>query len=261
MGILFTTWVVAVLAIWVYMSIWFLLAVALKRNDLADIAWGLGFIFIALISIWYQGDINLMFAVVLVLVAIWGLRLAGHIYLRNRHKKEDFRYLKWRQEWGKWFYIRSYLQVFMLQGAFLLIIALNIIIAATHGRDSLNFINVIGLAVWLVGFIFEAVSDWQLARFIKDPINKDIVMTSGLWRYSRHPNYFGEVAQWWGIWLIVVGANWWWLGIVSPLLITFLILKVSGVPMLEKKYFGRLDFENYKKTTNKFFPWLPKQID
>jgi steroid 5-alpha reductase family enzyme len=114
----------------------------------------------------------------------------------------------------------------------------------------------VGVLVWLVGFYFEAVGDWQLKKFIKNPENKGKIMQSGLWAYSRHPNYFGEVTMWWGIWLLNFSQNWW--TVVGPMTITFLILKVSGVPLLEKKYEGNKEFEDYKKRTSIFLP-LPQR--
>lgn len=124
--------------------------------------------------------------------------------------------------------------------------------------DQLIFANFLGLVIWLIGFFFEAVGDAQLSEFLKNPKNKGKIIQTGLWRYTRHPNYFGEVAQWWGIWLITLGIPLGWFGIIGPLTITVLILFVSGVPLLEKKYQGRADFEAYKKQTSVFFPLPPK---
>jgi steroid 5-alpha reductase family enzyme len=124
-------------------------------------------------------------------------------------------------------------------------------------KNSLEWFNFIGIIVWLIGFYFEATADKQLKEFIKNPKNKGKIMQSGLWAYSRHPNYFGEVTMWWGIWLLNLNPNWW--TILGPLTITFLILKVSGVPLLEKKYQGNSEFEDYKKRVSVFIPWKPKK--
>jgi steroid 5-alpha reductase family enzyme len=116
-----------------------------------------------------------------------------------------------------------------------------------------------GVCVWLFGFLFESVGDAELARFARDPHNRGKILQSGLWQYTRHPNYFGEVVQWWGIWLLAVGVPGGWFGIVGPLTITFLILKVSGIPMLEKKMAENPDFAEYKRRTSVFLPWIPKR--
>ncbi|MEI6789585.1 MAG: DUF1295 domain-containing protein, partial [Myxococcaceae bacterium] len=120
----------------------------------------------------------------------------------------------------------------------------------------LGLLDLIGILVWSVGFFFEAVSDWQLSEFIRQPKNKGKLMQSGLWNYSRHPNYFGEVTQWWGIWLMALSVPGGWLSIIGPFTITILILKVSGIPLLEQKKAGNPEFEAYKKRVNKFFPRL-----
>jgi steroid 5-alpha reductase family enzyme len=120
----------------------------------------------------------------------------------------------------------------------------------------LGFFDLVGFLVWITGFYFESTGDAQLARFVRDPINKGKIMQSGLWKYTRHPNYFGEVTQWWGIFIISLSVPFGIFTIIGPLTITYLILFVSGVPMLEKKYAGRADFEAYKKRTSVFFPWF-----
>ena len=247
---------IAALTIFIYMTIWFLIALYLKRNDIADVAWGLGFIVVCAV-IFARGYPNFNFILILILTVLWGLRLAAHIYIRNKGKKEDYRYKAWRDEWGKWFYIRTYLQVFLLQGLFMLLISLSAIVAGSYTNEtSISFINIAGLILWLIGFIFETFGDLQLSRFISDPNNKGKIMKTGLWKYTRHPNYFGEVTQWWGIFLLAVNLPYGILAVISPLTITFLILRVSGIPMLEKKYEGNTEFEEYKKVTNAFFPWF-----
>ncbi len=246
------------------MTIWFGISLWLKRNDVADIAWGLGFVAVVWGLLFREIGLEFLnyanFTVILILTTIWGFRLAIHIYMRNKDKKEDPRYAKWREEWGKWFLARSYFQVFLLQGFFMLIISSSAVVASFQ-PSNFSILTFLGSLVWLVGFIFESVGDLQLTRFINDPNNRGKIMTEGLWRYTRHPNYFGEVTQWWGIFLIVVDMPLGYLAVVSPLLITFLILKVSGIPMLEEKYSDNLDFQEYKKRTNAFFPWSPKKED
>jgi len=237
------------------MSFWFVVSLIKKRNDVADVAWGLGFVFIAWTSFFLSdGLAGKRGLLVGVLISIWGLRLAWHIYSRNKGKLEDYRYLAWRKEWGKWFYLRSYFQVYLLQGMFLFIIAMPILIINKSVATSLILFDLLGVVVWCLGFCFEAVGDAQLTRFIKNPANKGKLMQGGLWAYTRHPNYFGEVALWWGIWFITLSVTNGWLSIIGPLTITFLILKVSGIPMLEKKMVLHPDFVEYKKRVSVFFP-------
>jgi steroid 5-alpha reductase family enzyme len=246
------------LILFLYMNLWFIISLIKKRNDVADVAWGLGFVVMAWTS-FFLSDVSLLQGLLVgVLVSIWGLRLASHIYTRNKGKAEDYRYLAWRKEWGKYFYLRSYLQVYLLQGFLLFLIVFPVLMINKSLDPGLGWLDFVGLLVWLVGFYFESVGDAQLARFIKDPANKGKLMQSGLWALTRHPNYFGEVTQWWGIWLIALSVSGGLLSIIGPLTITFLILKVSGIPMLEKKMIEHPDFAEYKRKTSMFIP-LPRK--
>ncbi len=240
------------------MSLWFILSILKKRNDIADVAWGLGFILMTWVSFFLSDESGLRGIIVGLLVSIWGLRLAWHIYFRNKGKTEDYRYLAWRKEWGKWFYFRSYFQVYILQGLFLFLIILPVLIINKNIGHAIGILGVVGILIWLVGFLFESIGDAQLSRFIKNPENKGKLMQSGLWSYTRHPNYFGEVLGWWGIWLISLSVPYGWLSIIGPITITFLILKVSGIPLLEKKMEENPDFAEYKKRVSVFIP-LPKK--
>ena len=244
-------------AILLYMTCWFLAAQIRGRNDIADVAWGLGFILVAAASLVSAGVYSARGLLVSGLVLVWGVRLALHIHSRNRGRGEDPRYRKWREEWGKWFVLRSFLQVFMLQGVLLLMVAAPVMFANQAPPAPLGRLDLIGLIVWLYGFGFEVIGDWQLRAFIRNPANKGKLMTRGLWRYTRHPNYFGEVTLWWGIWLITLAVPGGWMTVIGPLTLTFLILKVSGIPMLEKPYEDRVDFQEYKRRTSAFFPLPP----
>ena len=246
-------------AVLLYMCAWFIAARIRGRNDIADVAWGLGFILAAAVSLIAGGVYPQRGLLVSSLVLVWGIRLALHIHSRNRGRGEDPRYRQWREEWGTWFVLRSFLQIFMLQGALLLLVSVPVVFTNTAQSVPLGWLDLPGLAIWLAGFCFEAIGDWQLLRFIRNPDNKGKLMTSGLWRYTRHPNYFGEVTLWWGIWLMTLSLPGGWLTIVGPLTITILILKVSGIPMLERPYEGRADFQDYKHRTSAFFPLPPKR--
>jgi len=245
--------------LWGYMNLWFVVSLIKRRNDVADEAWGLGFVLLAWTSFFLSGGSGLRSILVGILVSVWGLRLAWHIHARHRGKPEDFRYLAWRQEWGRWFYVRSYAQVYLLQGALLFLISLPVLIINRRANPTFGFLNGIGVCVWLGGFVFESVGDAELARFLKDRLNRGKILQSGLWKYTRHPNYFGEVAQWWGIWLVALDAAGGWFGVIGPLTITILILKVSGIPMLEKKMAENPHFAEYKRKTSAFIPWFPKR--
>lgn len=245
------------IALFFYMTGWFILSVVKKRNDIADIAWGLGFILVSWLGI-YLASTSVRGLLVNLLVTIWGVRLTWHIYKRNLSKHEDYRYAKWRDEWGKWFFLRSYFQVYLLQGLFLFLIIQPVIFIHHRISSSLGIFDFIGLLVWVIGFYFESTGDSQLKQFISNPANKGKLMQTGLWKYSRHPNYFGEVTQWWGIFFFALSIPGSLFTIIGPLTITTLILFVSGIPLLEKKYEGRPDFEIYKQRTSIFFP-LPQK--
>lgn len=243
-----------ILILFAFVNIWFIISLIIKRNDIADIAWGLGFIILTWTSFFITDIKGTRGLLTSLLISAWGIRLAGYIYSRNKGKAEDYRYLAWRNEWGKWFVLRSYFQVFILQGIFLYLIALPILIINQRDNTPLGWLDYLGLLVWIIGFYFETVGDAQLARFKKNNSNKGKLLQEGLWSLTRHPNYFGEVVQWWGIGIIALNVYQGWMGIIGPVTISYLILKVSGIPMLEKNMEKHPDFENYKQKTNAFFP-------
>lgn len=253
-------YLILLLVLFLYMTGWFCISLIKKRNDVADIAWGIGFILISWASFILSETFSLPGLAVTLLVTIWGTRLSWHIYKRNVGKPEDYRYQIWREQWGTWFYLRSYLQVFLLQGLFLGIIVSPVVFVNHYASGTFTLFDAVGFIIWVVGFIFESVSDAQLSRFIKNAANKGSIMKDGLWKYSRHPNYFGEVLQWWGLWFYALSVPFGWVTIIGPLTITFLILKVSGIPLLEKKMEMNPLFEEYKKKTSIFFPLPPKTM-
>ena len=242
-----------------YMAVWFCLAQALGRNDVADIAWGLGFIVMAISAMVFTENVTPRGLLTTCLVILWGLRLASHVFLRNRGKQEDPRYGKWRQDWGKHAVIRAFFQVFLLQGVLIVIISLPVTMIITSKQSPLSLFDLLGVFVWSGGFAFEAVGDYQLMRYKRNPANQGKIMTQGLWKYTRHPNYFGEVALWWGIYLIAVSVPLGWATILGPITITCLILKVSGIPLLEEKYRDNPEFQIYRRRTSAFFPLPPRK--
>ena len=252
----------------IYMLAVYVAAQIRRDTSIVDVAWGLGFVTAAAALQLANDSENELFSLVQVLVSIWGIRLFLHILVRKAGKPEDWRYQNWREQWGKTHWWRSLLQVCMLQGAILTAIAAPLYVAIAAEDTSLGPLAIVGAMVWLVGFIFEAVGDYQLKKFIADKEaakaskskkkHPKFLMT-GLWRYTRHPNYFGEVTQWWGLWIIVASTTYGLYAIVSPLIITYLLLVVSGIPMLEKKWEKDREFKKYKKKTNAFFPGAPKK--
>lgn len=247
------------LIILIYASAWYAVALIKNRNDVADIAWGGGFICAALTAFVIQGVHEVRAFLTLALVLSWGMRLMLHIGWRNRGKPEDRRYKAWREEWGDSFLVRTFLQVFLLQGFLLLVISLPVTWILSQSTPALTIFDLVGLLTWMFGFLFEAIGDFQLLRFKSKPTNKGKVMNTGLWRYTRHPNYFGEVILWWGIYIICLSVPGGYWTIVGPLTITYLILRVSGTPMLEKRYDGNSEYAKYIKRTSSFFPLPPKK--
>jgi len=251
---------VALACVFVYMTGWWIAALVMKRNDIADVAWGLGFPLVGLAEIAFLwGRVPPLLVVLTALTAVWGVRLAWHIGSRKRGTPEDFRYQQMRKDWGRNVVWRSYLQVFLLQGLFMLLISSPVIVAASAPAAPLGPLAWAGAAVWLAGIVFEAVADAQLAAFKRDPANKGHIMDRGLWSWSRHPNYFGESLLWWGTWIAVLGAPWGWAAVPGPVTITFLLVKVSGVPLLEKHYEGNAAYQEYARRTSVFVPLPPKR--
>ena len=262
------------IAVFAFQCLLFVIALLKKNNGIADIGWGLGFIIISVIAYFFRADTPdpdwTSQDLILFFVLAWGLRLSIYLLIRNWNKPEDWRYAAWRQDWGRSFFIRSFLQVFILQGFFMMVIGSPIMLAflspyeiQVHQHILLAEIAMsMGIIFWLIGFFFQAVGDAQLFRFKKDPANKGRVMRYGVWRYTRHPNYFGEATMWWGIFLISCVSAHGVLDVVlrmiGPATITFMLLRVSGVTMLENKYKGNKEYEDYQTNTSSFIPMLPK---
>lgn len=243
------------------MSALWLLSLTLSDASIVDVFWGPGFVICAWIFAAFtpQGAMPRK-ALLLALVSIWGLRLALHIWLRNRGKGEDQRYQSWRKQHSKHWWWRSFFQVFLLQGILLWLISAPLLAAQLAAQPKrLSWIDWLGAMVWAVGFYFEVVGDWQLTRFKSDPTNRGKLLTSGVWRYTRHPNYFGDAVQWWGYYLLAVSAGGWWT-VYSPLLMTWLLLKISGVALLERSLQDtKPGYQEYTRTTSAFFPWFRKK--
>lgn len=235
-----------------------LVSLAVRDSSIVDIAWGP---LLFLVGVTYYATTTAPGSrarLMMALVALWAVRLAAHIGARNLGHGEDFRYAAWRaQHPGTW-WIRSYFKVFLLQGVIAWIVAMPLYYAITSPAPSgWTMWDWAGVVVFTFGFLFEAIGDEQLRRFKANPTNKGRVMNTGLWRYTRHPNYFGEAVLWWGLGLIGVAAGG-WLGLIGPAIITFLLIRVSGVAMLEKTLkTTKAGYADYVASTPAFFPGTP----
>lgn len=249
---------VCLVAAGIFMSGMFLIGRRIGRYDVVDVAWGLTVMVVALFSFLIAPNSHVASVVSLGLVMVWGARLSGHIYRRLRaSKQEDRRYVELRQKWhAKNEHLAIYLRIYLVQALLATIVCVPVLVVnAAHTHVSPVFLWT-GLALWAGGFICEALADRQLRQFIQNPINKGRLVTTGLWKYSRHPNYFGELVQWWAIGVIALGVPFGWIGIVGPLLITYLIVFVSGIPLTEKAFEGRAGWDQYKTRTSVLIPWF-----
>ncbi len=244
--------------LFLFMTLWYLVSLVIKRQDIADVLWGAGCIVIVLTSLSTVQSVTLRALVMSFLVIVWGGRLSTRIFLKNRGKPEDFRYRKWREEWGRSFAMRSYFQVFILQGILMFVILTPVLyVIAKQYEEGIFFLDVLGALIWLTGFIIESVADYQLDSFKHKKYNRGQIIQTGLWRYSRHPNYFGEVLMWWGLYCMALSVPGGWYTIVGPVAITFLILKVSGIPLIEEHYRNNEKYQEYSKRTSSFIPMPP----
>lgn len=265
---------IAVVVILLHFINYFWIAVKQNNFGIIDIGWGQGFVLVAWVLMLTRTFLlgvnpNIIGFLTLILTTIWGLRLSNHIHKRNHGKPEDKRYVAMRAKIKPPYVLfKSFVKIFLIQALFMLLISIVLITNIMSGIltpiDPISYaIMGFGVFVWLVGFYFQAVGDQQLAAFIRDPKHQGQLITTGLWRYTRHPNYFGEVMMWWGV-AILGFANAFtillpFIALISPLIVTWLLRFVSGVPLLEKHMKTKPGFAAYEKTTNIFFPWFPKR--
>jgi steroid 5-alpha reductase family enzyme len=249
------------LAVLAMMLLGWVASLIYKNVTHVDSLWGVGFVLIAWLTFGMaDGFVGRRFLITL-LVSLWGLRLSLHLSRRNWGHGEDPRYAAWRQKSGNRFWLVSLVKVFILQAVFLWVISVALQWAQLSAvPDGFTAWDYLGLGVWMIGFIFEAFADQQLYRFKADSGNKGKVMDKGLWAYSRHPNYFGESLMWWGIFLIALStpAGWW--TVISPVVITVVLLKMTGVSLMEKTIVHtKPGYNDYIARTNAFIPWFPKK--
>lgn len=243
------------------MLVLWLLSLAIKNASIVDIFWGAGFALIAIIAFTQTDGYRPRRLLITSLAVIWGLRLAIHIGWRNYGKGEDFRYQAMRKRIGSRFVLISLFTVFGLQGVLMWVISLPLQVAQFSREPArLTWLDFLGLGLWAVGFLFEAIGDLQLTLFRINPANKGKVMDRGLWAYTRHPNYFGDALLWWGLFLIASATPRGWWTVISPILMTTLLMKVSGVALLEKALVKtRPEYRDYIRRTSAFFPRPPKR--
>jgi steroid 5-alpha reductase family enzyme len=236
-----------------------LLSLALRDASIVDIFWGAGFAVIGVTAFILTDGSSPRRALITFLVCFWGLRLAGYLLWRNAGHGEDPRYVAMRRHFGPRFPIISLVTVFALQGVLMWIVSLPVQLAQLDSGGALGPLDALGVLLFAVGLTFESVGDWQLARFKADPNSAGRVMDRGLWRYTRHPNYFGDFCVWWGLFLIALATPYGPWSIVGPIVMSILLMRVSGVPMLERSIGKRRPgYAEYAKKTSTFFPRPPR---
>lgn len=243
------------------MVVTWVISVIRRDVSIVDRVWGLAFVLAAWTYAHFADPPTPRTWLVLALVTVWGLRLAGYITWRNWGDGEDKRYRAMRRKRPETFAVRSLVTIFLLQGVLAWAISLPLLAATLYGPAALGWLDALAVLVWLVGFVFEAGGDWQLSRFLADPDNRGKVMDRGLWRYTRHPNYFGDTTVWWSFFLFALATGAWWT-VVGPIIMTLFIVKVSGVALTDRNMAKggstREGYDEYVRRTNTFFPGLPK---
>ena len=255
-----TLFIKASFVILILVTLLWIWSVIIKNVSIVDIFWGFGFVVVNTLYYFESSSMSTRKLILLVLVFLWGMRLTLYLAWRNIGKGEDFRYQEFRKTFGPnrywWF---SYFQTFLLQGGLILIISLPLLAVNTNSESShLNLLDYLAIIIWGIGFVFEAGGDYQLARFKGNPNNKGKVLNTGFWKYTRHPNYFGDSAVWCAYALFCIASGSYW-QIIGSIIMILLIIKVSGVALLEKTLKDtKPQYKEYINNTNSFFPWFPK---
>lgn len=244
----------------VYSLVW-MVSVRLQDASIADVFWGVGFVLLAGMYCVLSPALTPRSWLVAALVTLWGARLSQHIVRRSRGRGEDPRYRAMRAAHGEAFWWRSLFTVFWLQGAILWFVGLPILVAVRAAQPrSLTVVDGLGIVLFVIGFGFEVVGDHQLERFKAEPRNRGQVLAAGLWRYTRHPNYFGDATLWWGVYALAASTRLGWLTLLSPALMTLLLMRVSGVTLLEEGLkASKPGYRAYIERTPAFFPWFPRR--
>ena len=243
------------------MTLLWVASVIAKNVSIVDLFWGLGFILSGVFYFLKTGGNEPRKIILIILVSVWALRLSGYLAWRNIGKGEDFRYKQFREKYGaKRYWWISFFQTFLLQGILMWLISAPLLGAQIKGQNNaLGILDYAGIVLWIIGFCFESIGDLQLSRFKNDPTNKGKVLDKGLWHYTRHPNYFGDSAVWWGYGFLCLAAGS-YLPVLGSVLMTALIIKVSGVALLEKSLKEKKpEYKEYIENTSAFLPWFPKK--
>lgn len=242
------------------MTLLWLLSLMIKDASIVDIFWGTGFVIVVWLFAGLIGFENFALRqwIFLGIVSLWGMRLTIYLAMRNLGKGEDYRYANWRKEYGRHWWWVSFLQVFVLQGVVMWTIS-SVYLPALQDPKTIDVWVFLGMIFWGIGFFFEAVGDYQMMQFKKERSDDTQVMNKGLWRYTRHPNYFGDAMQWWGFFFFALAHPSGWMFIFCPLIMTFFLLKVSGVAMLEEGLKDKKPkYSEYIRKTSAFIPMRPK---
>jgi len=254
-------WLQALVVIMLLMTILWIVSIIIINVSIVDLFWGFGFVITSIFYFIYTEGSDPRKIILIILVAIWGVRLSAYLAWRNIGKGEDFRYKEFRKKYGeKRYWWISFFQTFLLQGVLMWLISLPLLGAQYYGQiNHIGVLDMAGIVFWLIGFCFEAGGDFQLSKFKANSSNKGKVLDSGFWRYTRHPNYFGDSAVWWGYGLICIAAGS-YIPVIGTILMTALIIKVSGVALLEKSLKEtKPQYKEYIEKTSPFLPWFPKK--
>lgn len=242
------------------MAVYFASIVALvqikKDSSIANAAWCGGCLIVALYTLIMHGQYLPRHIILTTMIALWAVRLIIYVYLR--YKGNDPRFQTWKQSGIKAF-LFNIAYIFGSQLFFMSVMSIPIILINMSSVYGLNYLDYIAIAVWLIGYYFEAVSDYQLFMFTSNPANKGHVMRHGLWRYSRHPNYFGEIIIWWAIFLFALSVPYGFLSIISAMAVTITLVWVTGIPWVEKAMANNPEYQEYKRKTNMLIPGEPKK--
>lgn len=258
------------LALFIYIFIAFIVGTIKKNNAIMDIFYGPAYFVVVMTSF----ILNLVFTstycirqvIISLLVLIWAVRLATYVFIRNRGKSEDYRYKAMRERWKKNVAVKSLFKIYLFQGIIVFLVGFPVwFVNISENPCVISLIDFggitlwLGAIIWLIGFLFETIADYSLYKFLQNPANKGKIMTKSVWKYSQHPNYFGEVTQWWGLFVIALAVPFGFITFIGPAYITFQIIKVSGVRLLDKRFAGNEEYSAYKRRTSLFIPWFPKK--
>ncbi len=258
------------IALFIYIFIAFIVGNAKKNNAIMDIFYGPAYFVVSITSLILNIILTSTFCIRQIiatsLVLVWAIRLATYVYIRNRGKPEDYRYKAMRERWKTNIALKSFFKVYLFQG--IIVFLVDIPVWFTNISENPPVVSLLdfggitlwlGAIIWLIGFFFETIADFSLYKFLQDPANQGKIMTKSVWKYSMHPNYFGEVTQWWGLFIIALAVPFGFITFIGPAYITFQIIKVSGVKLLDKRFEGNEEYAAYKRRTSSFIPWFPKK--